>query len=383
MLTRRYFVRAAGLVAGTAVLGVLGGCGSSGSAGTASFSAPATGAAEVATESSAQQPAAEAASAIAPGNLCVAEYAGNTLAVIDPATGKVVQRISAGQNPATVLVAAGAAYVGSSGGGELAVVPLDDPARVSHIPVGNQPLGLCLDEQRGVLYVGDYFNSSVHVVDTKLNSLVDTIKLDACGYHKRTDPPDCCRIGPGAGRRTVALTLAPEGDVLYCANYGTFDISRIDAESREEQEAFDGVVGPRQMIVSHDGASLYVAGVGGEEEQQVNDLYIIDRATGRRVREVPVGQSVAGVAELADGAKVLALSRDDGALVAFDPTDWTETARVEVGKGADTLYVSPDETQVFVANSQTGELAVLDADTLSSEMVIEGLASPKGMAVAV
>lgn len=382
MLTRRRFVRAVGFAAGATALGILGGC--STKAGSESVPVTTTANEKGVAEQVARSAEVTASDvAIPAGSLCVAEYAGNTLAIIDPATWEVTQRIPAGQNPATVVVVDETAYVGSSGGGELAIVPLSDTGRASRIPVGNQPLGLCPDEKRGVLYVGDYFNSSIHVVDMALNSLIDTVKLDACGYHKRTDPPDCCRVGPGAGRRTVALSLAPEGDVLYCANYGTFDIARIDIEARVEQEAFDGVVGPRQMVVSHDGASLYLAGVGGEEEQQVGSLYVVDRATGKRMREVPVGQAVAGVVEMAGGSRVLALARDDGRLVAFDPTDWSETARIEVGTGADTLFVAPDEQHVFVANSGTGELTVLVADTLAVEAVVEGLASPKGMAVVV
>ena len=46
----------------------------------------------------------------------------------------------------------------------------------------------------------------------------------------------------------MALALAPEGDVLYAANYGTYDVARIDLATGEELDAFDGVVGPRQIL---------------------------------------------------------------------------------------------------------------------------------------
>lgn len=320
------------------------------------------------------------AAALAPGLLCVAEYANNTLAVADPATGEILQRIAAGQNPATVLVADGWVYVGSSGGGEVTAICLADPSQVKAIPMGRQPLGLCYDEARGVLYVGDYFTSSIHQVDTALKSLVGTVKLDVCGYHKRTDPPDCCRIGPGEGRRTVALALAPEGDLLYCANYGTFDVARVDLATGEEIEAFDGVVGPRQILVSADGAQLLLAGVGGEGEQQVNDLYVLDRASGKRVLEIPVGQSVAGVAQTSDGSAVWAIARDDGELVAFD-ADWNETGRLPLGVGIDTLVLAPDEKTLLVGNSIGGQVHVIDTPSLALLNTIEGLASPKGIAV--
>ena len=380
-LTRRRFVGMLGMGIAGATLGFVPGCGGSAqeeAAGKGSSTLDSSnnvpGSAD--TESGPVSPAA-----LPVGVVCVAEYAGNTLAVIDPATWQVVQRIPAGQNPATALWAAGSVYVGSSGGGEVTVVPTDDPAGSRPIPVGTQPLGLCYDEERGLLYVGDYFSNSIHEVDVALNSLVGTIKLDVCGYHKRTDPPDCCKIGPGEGRRTVAMALAPEGDILYCANYGTYDVARIDLAAGKEIEAFDGVVGPRQMVVSHDGALLYLAGVGGEEEQQVNALYVLDRATGKRMREVPVGQSVAGVAQSSDGAVVYALARDDGELVAFDAVTWEELRRADVGVGADTLFLGADGETLYVANSSTGDLLAVGASTFEEAGRVEGLASPKGIAV--
>lgn len=168
--------------------------------------------------------------------------------------------------------------------------------------------------------------------------------------------------------------------MLYCANYGTFDVARVDLATGEEIEAFDGVVGPRQILVSADGAQLLLAGVGGEGEQQVSDLYVLDRSSGKRVQEVPVGQSVAGVAQASDGSAVWAIARDDGELVAFD-ADWNETGRLSLGVGIDTLVLAPDEKTLLVGNSIGGQVHVVDAPSLALLNTIEGLASPKGIAV--
>lgn len=316
---------------------------------------------------------------IIPGMLCVAEYATNTLAVVDARAGEVAGRIPVGRNPASVLAVGDAVFVGCTGAGEVTAVPMASPTAAAPIPVGHQILGLCCDEARGLIYVGDYFANSVHVIDVALQSLVGTMELSALGFSGRTDPPPCCTFEPGAGRRTVALALAPEGNLLYCANYGTFDVARVDLATGEEIEAFDGVVGPRQILVSADGAQLLLAGVGGEGEQQVSDLYVLDRSSGKRVQEVPVGQSVAGVAQASDGSAVWAIARDDGELVAFD-ADWNETGRLSLGVGIDTLVLAPDEKTLLVGNSIGGQVHVVDAPSLALLNTIEGLASPKGIA---
>ena len=273
--------------------------------------------------------------------------------------------------------------MGCSGTGEVTAVPVANPAAAASIPVGHQILGLCCDEARGLIYAGDYFVNGVHAIDAALQSLVSTMDLSSSGFSGRTDPPPCCTIEPGAGRRTVALALAPEGDVLYAANYGTYDVARIDLATGEELDAFDGVVGPRQILVSTDGGQLILAGVGGEGEQQVSALYVLDRATGKRVLEVPVGLSVAGVALAADGRRAWAIARDDGELVAFDAADWTETGRLSLGVGIDTLVLSPDGETLFVGNSIGGQVHAVDAETLALRTTVEGLAAPKGLAVVV
>ena len=219
------------------------------------------------------------------------------------------------------------------------------------------------------------------MIDAALGSVVGVMGLSPVGFHNRTDPPECCRIEPGAGRRPVSLALSPEGDLLYCANYGTYDVARIDLATGAEREAFDGVVGPRTALVAHGGAHLLLAGVGGEEEQRVECLYVVDRQSGARVREVPVGPGVAGVCQTPDGKAVLALSRNEGVLVALDAVTWEERGRCTLSLGTDSLALAPDGSHVCVANSATGVLAVVNAETLEVEQRIGGLAGPKDVLV--
>lgn len=314
---------------------------------------------------------------LAEGAVCVTEYAGNTMAIVDGAGKTVVGRVPVGQNPAMMALVDDTLFVGSSGGGEIAAVSLDDASKVRRVAVGTQPLGLCYDETRQRLYVADYLDSSVHVVDPNLESLVETIALSRAGYHKRTDPPACCRKTAATGRRTVAMALAPDGSILYCANYGTYDIARIDLETGDELEAFDGVVGPRALIVSSNGRELLLAGAGGEDSEKVDSLYVIDASTGKRVQEVLVGLAVADLCQAPDESAAYAIARDEGVLVGFDRETWNEIGRIDVGVGVDSLALSPDGTVAFVANGSTGDMLIVDVATFSISGVIGGFANPK------
>ena len=134
--------------------------------------------------------------------------------------------------------------------------------------------------------------------------------------------------------------------------------------------------------MSADGGQLIWPAWAVRGEQQVSALYVLDRATGKRVLEVPVGLSVAGwrLPPMGGGR---AIARDDGELVASDAADWTETGRLSLGVGIDTLVLSPDGETLFVGNSIAGQVHAVDAETLALRTTVEGLAAPKGLAVVV
>ena len=397
-ITRRKFVVASGIVAAGVALGQVGCSSAEQTAASSAASSSASSAAEpssasaaladASASSSAQQAAsgAGAAGAAVPadfpaGTLLATEYAGNAIVACDPVSLEVLGRVPTGMNPAFLTCAGSAVYATISGGGGVLKVPIGDCAAAQTIEVGSQPLAICSDPTGATVFAADYSSSIISVVDTALGSMVSNIEMDRTGFHNRTDPPDCCRIYPGVGRRPVAMFAAPEGDTIYTLNYGTYDISCIDASTGEELSMFDGVVGPRKGMVSADRQFLYAAGVGGENEDKVSDLLVVDREGGKRAADVPVGVGVAGVAQSPDGGRVYAIARDEGAVVSFDPNMWNEVVRAQLPAGIESLTCSPDGTRLFVGNAQTGELFVLDADSLEILASASGIAGPKDLLV--
>ena len=315
------------------------------------------------------------------GCLCVTEYAGNTVAVVDPQQGTVLGRVTAGENPVSLAYGAGRVYASASGSSEIYAYPVENALNYTVVSVGEQPLGLCYDDARARLYVAGYMNSHVMTVDARLGSMISRVVLSEAGYRNRTDPPDCCRMGPGVGRRPVAICLSPDGSTVYTANYGTYDIARVDVEGSRELDPWDGVVGPRQIVVSNDGASLLLAGVGGESEERVFDLYVFDVKTGTRTLKVPVGEGVAGVAQTPDGSSVVAIARDEGTLVVFDSSTWESTGKVELEAGVESLALSADGSLAYVGNAKTGVVYVVDLATLEVLREVAGFANPKSILV--
>ena len=192
------------------------------------------------------------------GSLCVIEYLGNSVAFI--ADDQVIGRIPVGVNPACVVSSedGNQVYIANSGNGEVVRLTLGESPAIDKARIGTQPMALALDEDQGLLYVADYHLNSIRIVDTKIMSLVGTVALNPSGYESREDGTVM------TGRKPLSLALSPDGAMLYSANIGTYDVSRVDLDAREELDPFDGVIGSWGIALSPDGARIALAGVGSE-----------------------------------------------------------------------------------------------------------------------
>jgi DNA-binding beta-propeller fold protein YncE len=152
--------------------------------------------------------------------LYVAENLADSLAVVDVASGKVVQRLATERWPYGVAVAPnGTVYVSAWGGNTVSVftasssaVPLQSTTRIK---VGRHPSALLLNPSGTRLFVASASTDRVLVVDTKqrrvVNEIVDT-------------PPG----GPGEGSTPNAFALSADGTRLYVAEADNNAVAFID-----------------------------------------------------------------------------------------------------------------------------------------------------------
>ena len=153
--------------------------------------------------------------------LYVAENQGDALAVVDPASGRVLQRLPTGRYPYGVAAAAdGAVYVSAWGGTEVSVFTPAGDGRLAdggRIAVGRHPSALLLNGDGSRLFVALASLDRVVVVDTRARRVAAEL----------ADPPPA---GPGAGSTPDALALDPAGRRLFAAEadndaVAVFDLS--------------------------------------------------------------------------------------------------------------------------------------------------------------
>jgi YVTN family beta-propeller protein len=151
--------------------------------------------------------------------LYVAENLADTLAVIDLASGNVIQRVRTGRYPYAVVAARGEVFV--SAWGENVVngfrAGVDGILfRNARIEAGRHPSAMALRGTR--LYVASASTDSIRVVDTARARAVATLK-DA--------PP----AGPHEGSTPNALTLSRDGSRLFVAEGDNNAVAIFDTAS--------------------------------------------------------------------------------------------------------------------------------------------------------
>jgi YVTN family beta-propeller protein len=151
--------------------------------------------------------------------LYVAENLADSLAVIELASGQVVQRLATERWPCAVAVAGdGTVYVSAWGGHTVSVFSPTHAGMLSpasRIQVGRHPSALLLNASGSRLYVASASTDRVSVVDTKTGRVLTEI-LDS--------PPG----GPGEGSTPNALALSRDERRLYLAEADNNAVAIVD-----------------------------------------------------------------------------------------------------------------------------------------------------------
>lgn len=152
--------------------------------------------------------------------LYAVENLGDSLAVVDLASGKVTQRLATQSYPYGVVVGNdGTVFVSSWGGSTVSVFTSSGGAlsSVGRIPAGRHPSAMLLSHDGSRLFVTSGSTDKITVIDTHERKAIATLD-DA--------PPS----GPSEGSTPNALALSPDGTRLFVAEaddnaIGIFDLS--------------------------------------------------------------------------------------------------------------------------------------------------------------
>jgi YVTN family beta-propeller protein len=168
------------------------------------------------------------------------------------------------------------------------------------------------------------------------------------------------KVDTGAHPHEVATSA--DGKIAIVTNYGNdhagTTMSEIDLASRSEvgKVTFPGLVGPHGIAILGDKAYFTVEG-----DQSVG---VFDFVANNIDLHLVLGQKRPHMLVLTKDGRTMCVSNIESNTVSVEEmkkkiTDWTGT-NVKVGKGPEGIDISPDEKEVWAANSGDGTVSIID-----------------------
>jgi YVTN family beta-propeller protein len=302
------------------------------------------------------------------GFVYTADEDGNSLTMVDLATGQARQvplgisphNVQITEDGALVLLVgprvadAAANHVHGSGDGLLVVLDAVSLEEVrAPIPVGDHPAHVVADGRGRFAYVTDSGPNTVMVVDLQAGQVVGEIATCAYPHGLRMSPDGaelyvaCVEANEVAvidvaageeaarvevGRAPVQVGFIPAGTRVYVSLRDENAVGVIDTRSREVLSRIPVGRGPIQLFATPDGRYIYVANEGTEEDPD-HTVSVIAVASGEVVATVTTGAGAHGVVISDDGALAVISNLFAGTVSVIDVASQTVVAEFPVGDG--------------------------------------------------
>jgi YVTN family beta-propeller protein len=299
--------------------------------------------------------------------LLVLNKAESSLAIVDPATRKVVARIATGEGPHEIAASSDGKlavvtnYGAKEPGHSLSVIDLAAQKEIHRVDLG--PLG----RPHGILFADGKFYFTV-----ELNKLI-------ARYDPASNQLDWL-LGVGQNR-THMLVRNKYLNEFFTSNVDSGTVTAIEKSSDpsgwketniEVGKAVEGI------DISPDDKEVWVANAGD------GTVSIIETASGKVIHTFDVRTKHSNRLKFtADGKLALISDPATGDLVIVDAATRTITKMLNVGSGPGGILIVPDGSRAYVALASDNAVAVIDLHALEVTGKIPTGQGPDGLAWAV
>lgn len=312
--------------------------------------------------------------------LLVLEKSDNTLAIVDPASLKVVGRVPAGPDPHEVESSADGklAYISNYGGSNSALHTISVVDLIAQKALPPIDLG-ALHSPHGLAFAGGklYFTAETNKVAGRYDPATQTIDW---------------LIGTGQDR-THMVVVSATLDRVFTSNVSSGTISIIE----QAPASMGGVVPPpggnrktwrvtnvpagrgsEGFDLSPDGREIWAANA------QDGTVTIIDVAVAKAMQTFPIPVRGNRLKFTPDGKRVLISGGPSGSsganLVILDAISHKEVRSFDFGGGSAGILIVPDGSRAYVAVSGNDKVAIVDLQKLGIEGYVATGKGPDGLA---
>jgi YVTN family beta-propeller protein len=230
---------------------------------------------------------------------------------------------------------AGDAFVVNSNDANISVIDMDTHQVVNTIPMLREPHHLVLSPDAKSLVVGDTAGNSLFFLDPHTGALQRRVTV--------SDP--------------YQLLYSPNGKLLTTAGLARNQIDILDATTLKLLHRIPARTMPSHIAYSPDSAVVFVSLQGTDR------LIAIRTADGGVLWNTKVGTTPAGV--LWDRGHILVGIMGEAHVAVVDPATGRVVRTIATGKGAHTLFYSPDGKSLWGTNRVEGSITEIDPVTLT------------------
>lgn len=302
-------------------------------------------------------------------HLLVVEKGQQTLAIVDPASGKVLASVLEGGitgHEVTASADGKLAFVpiyGNSGvgrpgtdGRSLAVIDIASQKLINMVDFGHgvRPHCALIGPTDGRLYVTTELNESITILDPKTLKIVD---------HIPTGQPE-----------SHMLALSHDGKRAYTANVGPGTVSVIDIQAHKVLRIIQVSTNTQRIAISPDDHWVFTA------DQTKPELVMIDTSTNAVAWRRPLEGIAYGTAPTPDGRFLLITLPDQDKIAVFDIKAMQVVRSVTVGKYPQEVLVTPDGKTAYVSCEHSNQVAEINLENWTLTRLIATGKATDGLA---
>nr|WP_217359656.1 beta-propeller fold lactonase family protein [Ruegeria arenilitoris] len=250
--------------------------------------------------------------------------------------------------PAGVAVGAGdALFTVSPDSKQVQRVSAKSGETISQVTLDGGPIGIALDRQRGRLFVSDWYNARLWVLDSETLSVQAEL---------------------ATGTAPAGIAVSDDGRFVASADKDADQVSVFDAETLQPLHRIRVGTRPFGLRFAPDGR-LFVGNVGS------NDVSVVDAASGTVSATIAVGERPYGIA-FARG-KAFVTNQYANTLSVIPLGTLEHEALIEVGEYPEGIDATAAQDLLVVANWFDNTVSIVDPETLNVVETLETCDGPR------
>ncbi len=241
--------------------------------------------------------------------LYVAVSEENLIAVVDPASLKILRKFKSGSDPETFAVHPnGNIYISNEDDAKATVFNPATGEQVAEIPVGLEPEGVAISPDGKKVIITSESTNMLHVIAVPEHIIVANILV---------------------GARPRSAVFNRNGKLAYATSEISGEVKKIDMENYKilsKAKIADEKAKPKDILLSKDESIVYVAG------GRSNQVLVMDADKMELIKAIPVGKRVWGLVMSRDGKRIFTTDGVSGTVSVIDTDSNKRIKTIEVGK---------------------------------------------------